>query len=266
MTTQEPPRPPPFAVALFDVLGFENLLRTEGLTQVHHKYRVLIERAVQIPDNRFADLVDGHIVLGWMPNLHAYFSDTILLWHPLERLFARPFVGRCANMVALALEMGMPLRGAIALGPAELDKDSNIYLGEPIIEAARLQAQQEWVGLAFTASAMWPNWVAEMSAHDIVPYRIPLKSEAAREDLCGGFAVNWCRRLQDGGIALLESLRDRLPSSEASIRRKYDNTIAFVRAAHEWVARVEREKLSGFRLVTPDQVEREGIKDPLRLK
>jgi hypothetical protein len=229
---------------------------------------VLIDQAVAVPNSRFLNLVGGYTVLGSMQNTtsHAYFSDTILLWQPLDRILAQPFVSRCADMVATALEMEMPLRGALALGPAELDKERHIYLGEPIIEAARLEAQQEWMGVAFAQSAMWSQWMSEMSTHDVVPYRIPLKSEASRADLCGAFAINWCRRLGNKAVPILETLRERLPTTQEVIRRKYDNSIAFVRAAEEWLAHVEREKLFGFRMVTPEAAESEGIENPLVLE
>lgn len=268
MESEQSEKPQLFAVAIFDVLGFESLVRSQGLKEIRRKYQALIDRAVAVPDGRFLNLVDGAMVLGSMQNTksHAYFSDTILLWQPLDRILAQPFVSRCADMVAMALTMEMPLRGALALGPAELDKESNVYLGEPIVEAARLESQQEWVGVAFAASAMWPGWMAEMSTHDVVPYRIPLKSEASRSDLCGAFALNWCRRLGANAVPLLESLRDRLPPTAEAIRRKYDNTIAFVHRAEAWLAQADSEKLSGFRMVTPEDVEREGITDPLRLE
>lgn len=267
MESEQSEKPPLFAVALFDVLGFESLVRSQGLKEIRRKCQALIDRAVAVPDGDFLNLVGGVMVLGSMQNTksHAYFSDTILLWQPLDRILAQPFVSRCADMVATALEMEMPLRGALALGPAELDKDTNVYLGEPIIEAARLESQQEWVGVAFAASAMSPQWMAEMSTHDVVPYRIPLKNEASRSDLCGAFALNWCRRLGGRAVPVLEALRDRLPATADGIRQKYENTIAFVHAAEAWLAHVESEKLAGFRMVTPEDVEREGITDPLLL-
>lgn len=105
-----------------------------------------------------------------------------------------------------------------------------------------------------------------MSTRDVVPYRIPLKSEAARAELCGSFAVNWCRRLGDDAVPMLEALRAKLPSSAEAIRRKYDNTIAFVHAAERWLAHVETEKLSCFRMVTPEEVESEDITDAIILE
>ncbi|PYP85854.1 MAG: hypothetical protein DMF61_14940 [Blastocatellia bacterium AA13] len=105
-----------------------------------------------------------------------------------------------------------------------------------------------------------------MSTRDVVPYRIPLKNEAAREELCGSFAINWCRRVGAGAIPILERLRDNLSSDAESIRRKYENTIAFVSETERWLAYVEKEKLSGFRMVSPEEVERDGIIDPLILE
>lgn len=126
MDSEQPEKAALFAVALFDVLGFEDLVRSQGVIEIRRKYEALIDQAVALPDGRILNLIDGAMVVGYMQNTHAYFSDTILLWQPLDRLFAKPFVSRCADMVATALQMGMPLRGALALGPAELDKETNV--------------------------------------------------------------------------------------------------------------------------------------------
>jgi hypothetical protein len=58
---------------------------------------------------------------------------------------------------------------------------------------------------------------------------------------------------------MLEALREKLPDTSAAIRQKYDNTIAFVHAADEWQAHVERENLVGFQMVTQEEVDRGDI-------
>jgi hypothetical protein len=93
-------------IALFDVLGFSARLERDGLTKVVDAYRDLIQRAVLIDAMRCLGarpIGDGTRVpvLFALPVEYAYFSDTILLWVPLEPLFAAPFVSRMEYDVPL---------------------------------------------------------------------------------------------------------------------------------------------------------------------
>ena len=64
MESKETDKPELFVVALFDVLGFENLVRSQGLAEIRRKYKVLIDQAVAVPDTRFLNLVGGSLVSG----------------------------------------------------------------------------------------------------------------------------------------------------------------------------------------------------------
>jgi hypothetical protein len=83
-----------------------------------------------------------------LPARYAYFSDTILLWVPLEQLCVAPFILRCLDLAREALNKGIPLHGASAIGKAVMHKASSTFIGQPLVEAARLEAALQWVGVA----------------------------------------------------------------------------------------------------------------------
>lgn len=87
-------------------------------------------------------------IMGVLPVRHAHFSDTILLWVPLVQHFIAPFLARCADMVSEALQMGLPLRGAITAGKAVMHSRTGTFIGEPLVEAARLEQAQNWLGVS----------------------------------------------------------------------------------------------------------------------
>ena len=140
------PQRMPWMVALFDVLGFSARLRSSGLEIVHRDYQTLVERVVTKEPLRCIGAMKSPGETGRVPAIYSadvrytYFSDTILLWMPLVPLFVGPFTQRCADLVCEALRMGIPLRGALSLGEAVMHKKTGTYIGEPLVEAARLEA------------------------------------------------------------------------------------------------------------------------------
>jgi hypothetical protein len=83
------PKKMPVMLALFDVLGFKNWLELVGIDTVLAKYQDLITTAVLKPPQRCLGLAGElqgpqHPVLFTLTVQYAYFSDTILLWLPLQ--------------------------------------------------------------------------------------------------------------------------------------------------------------------------------------
>ena len=155
-----------FAFAMFDVLGFSGWITSVGLQTVLDSYHSLIERAV-VKSNEKGGLSavrtpEGALFAVTGPPSYAYFSDTILLWCPLVPPLVDDFVGRCSSLICEALAMNIPLRGALTLGDAVLDRKSNFFLGKPIVEAAKLEKAQNWLGLTFGHSAVWSSFLAQL--------------------------------------------------------------------------------------------------------
>lgn len=250
--TQQESKPTtkPLMIGLFDVLGFSALLESRGLDATLQVYRTLIQSVVVENARRCLGAVgDGSggrvLTIFTLPNDHAYFSDTILLWVPLERVFADAFVRRCADLVCNALEMGVALRGSLALGEAVMDRDSGTYIGTALVEAARLEAAQKWIGVTFAESATWPSFLAEIHPNQIIEYDAPRKPlKPGQADYASPVVLDWPRVWRETRKTSLSDAIQALNTSDAH-SHYYDNAISFARFSEQnsdWHERPESER------------------------
>lgn len=225
-------------VAMFDVLGFESAYRRLGIGRLYRLYQQLIDKVVLKPSidsfstgHRMGDVTLVNYFRLWV-GFH-YFSDTILLWCPATPENISPFLTRCSDLFIEALQVGLPLRGAVSIGEANFNKAAGIFIGESIIDGARLESSQDWLGVALSKSC---SAILEHVDSDLVlPYTPPTKS--ARDGSPGavlhaGIVLDWPRRAR--GIAGLDiaSAITQLNTSK-SHRPYYDNAVEFVRHSAE---------------------------------
>jgi hypothetical protein len=218
-----------YMLAVFDVLGFSALLERVGLREVEALYERLIAEVVTKDSMRaysFVRLNRAEVasVLGRVPMGHAHFSDTIVLWVPLVQHFIAPFMARCADLVCEALQMGVPLRGALSVGQAVLHRRTSTFVGSPIVEAAKLEQAQNWVGACLGPSMIAADVSREFDPNLVLPYGVPYKKRGA--DLSTGLALDWPRRYLDRfGVSPVGALRtlDTSPSHHIY----YHNAILF---------------------------------------
>jgi hypothetical protein len=218
-----------YILAVFDVLGFSALLSRMGLTEVTALYEKLIAEAVTkeamrtFTIVRFSETEKGS-VLGTLPVSHAHFSDTILLWVPLVQHFIDPFLARCADMVCEALKMGLPLRGAVAVGPAVMHSGTGTFVGGPVVEAAKLEQSQDWLGVSLGPSMLAADVSSEFDPTLVIPYPVPFKK--AQERIYADLALDWPNRFRSRfGSDPVEAIRaiDTSPSHHIY----YDNAVKF---------------------------------------
>jgi len=220
-----------YLLAVFDVLGFSARLASTGLKGTTALYDRLIEEAVTKEAMRtFGSFrVDDGMSAGTLfalPVRHTHFSDTIILWVPLVEHFISPFVARCADLICEALKLGLPLRGALAVGSAVLHSRSGTFIGQPIVEAARLEQAQNWIGASLGLSMLASDVSGEFDPNLILPYDAPTKPN--RKHLLSGLALDWPRRFAErfGGdpMAVLTAM-----NTSSSHSRYYENTVKFVK-------------------------------------
>jgi hypothetical protein len=223
---------------MFDVLGFSRWVQSAGLQAVLDAYHSLIERAV-IKSTAKGGLSavqtrEGAVFAVTGPPHFAYFSDTILLWCPLVPPLVGDFVERCSELICQALAMNIALRGALALGDAVLDEDSNFYIGEPIVEAANLEKGQNWIGLTFGNSAVWSPFLAQLHGTAIIEYPPPMKDSL--KEFASPIVIDWPRRWRDRhGSCPSAKLREL--NSDPNHSLYWDNSIAFAEHSlrkHDW--------------------------------
>ena len=232
-----------FMFAMFDVLGFSAWVESVGLQAVLDSYHSLIERVI-IRANEKGGLGavqtrEGSLFALTGPPGYAYFSDTIILWHPLDPPFVDDFVSRCSQLICEALLMDIPLRGAITLGEAVLDSDSDFFLGTPIIEAARVEKAQNWLGLTFGQTAIWSAFLAQIHGTAIIEYPPPTKDHLKAH--VSPIVIDWPRRWRDKhGECPSAKLREL--NRDPKYASYWENTIAFAEFSqrkHDWHLRPE---------------------------
>lgn len=216
-------------LCLVDVLGFELRLKQDGLEQLLRTYRELLEKAVFVDEMRCTALhrrADGVACAAMftLPVRYAHFSDTLLLWLPLAQPFVSPFLARCTDLVCEAVTLGIPVRGAVTIGQAVMHRPTATYLGRPIVEAARLEAAQEWLGIALGPSTLWPPFLHEIDPRLVLPLVPPHKP--GTDARLSSYCLDWPRRWREKRTEPLTDALRRMNTLE-KYRRYYSNAESF---------------------------------------
>lgn len=266
-----------YFVALFDVLGFEDRLKKLGLAGMLSRYEALIDvvnfrkKHVQhvFKTLNFSEApywtAEGEVFL-FTETHGAYASDSILLWgnrtwpearnasdeemrnsaddpahgwtyHPVP---CDNFLEICNDLMCRAVEIGLPLRGAIAIGDAVLDQDRGIFLGQPIVDAARLENGQRLIGAGFCSS----------TSELIVPPRFSLSFKRHIKDshlpLTTGAMLDWPRHWRRTRNTSLHDAVSAL-NTDPKYAAYYENTFELIDASQEYAGRFEGEAETSIR-------------------
>lgn len=268
-----------YLVALFDILGFEQKLANIGLAEMLARYEALIDvvnyRKEQVKlvfeDRGFTEApyrsAEGDVFI-FNKTHGAYASDSILLWaesawpvargrniEECKRLATDPtkgwgylpipcdnFLDVCNDLICRSLEVGLPLRGAISMGDAVLDREKNIFLGQPIVEAARLEKGQKFIGASFCKSAI----------NQIIPKRFSLQFDRHikndYEGGWGGVVLDWPRHWRrTRPIDLVNVIKGMDVDHQFSAY--YKNTLDFIKHSQEFAGQFESIEETSIRSV-----------------
>lgn len=253
-------------LGFFDVLGFSSRVKREGIDRIYNDYQnlinnVLANHAIDTSGLIVPSYVGGDIVSmgGEVEVSYTYFSDTILLWMPLLPMYPNLFLQRCADLMCEALLMKIPLRGAISVGEGYMHKGHEIYLGEHIVDAARLEAIQEHIGASMTTSAAISALIPASFPTQYIEYESPIKTTPKYNpsEVVSPISLDWPRRWRDRELGDLERYILELRPDDSSVTKYYDNAIRFVKwsdAHHNW--HIDKEWRKDFRHIKPvDSIE-----------
>lgn len=228
-----------YLLAYFDVLGFEDLLTKVGLAEVQKRYLSLLDQTLRPQSqerqwSRAKSIIQNHVVpaMMWLPMHAAHFSDSLLLWVHYHPGHVEEFLNRCARVFCKALDLGVPLRGAITVGDSVLDRASNIFLGEPLVEAARLESKQDWVGVALGSSFKNESLHIPIPPSNIRIYTPPLKNGGA--EIFGDLVLDWPRTWWNEYSASAIDKLNALSGSElpVHIQARYLAAVEFYEASY----------------------------------
>jgi hypothetical protein len=227
----------PQVICLLDVLGFEAILSERGLDRLRDEYEKLVSYVQeQSGDGRLAvvPLPDGTVAACFMSLESAYFSDTVLFWTHYDPPRLQTFIPLMADAICFSIELGLPLRGAIAVGELILDKASGTFLGGPLVEAARTEREQEWIGISFGPSFQVPPRNEGFDVTTILPYKSHYKS--ALSPYVTGMAIDWPRKWRESRAGNVRPLIHAL-DNDIVYSSYYQKTLSFVdfsETNHDW--------------------------------
>lgn len=251
-----------YALAFFDILGFEAKFKSIGLEAMEEKYRSLIQ--VVNASNKHTEQIFGPLnfresiywtaegdVVPAVKVFGSYASDSILIWsnatwpeargkstQEREMLAADPaqgwlyqtvpcdtFLGVCNEIICAGLENDLPVRGSIAMGKAILDITEQIFIGSPLIEAARLEKGQKSIGASYCPSFMRQV----IPKRFLLPFDLHLKE--GYSERFGGAVLDWPRHWSKTRRLSLRDVVLSQKSKAGSASEYYDLTLAMIAAS-----------------------------------
>ena len=237
-------------LAFFDVLGFSKRVEDGGLEPLYATYMQLVDLVRTMVERDSCVIVsvplgDGKAarVAMYIPLSHAYASDTFLLWAPYREDGFPAFCRFCAEFLCRALELGLPLRGAISMGEAIIDMDNHVFIGMPLVESACAEKEQQWVGIGFGASLGHEKYRRIMDITYFIQFRDHIKP--GKEAVVMSLAVDWARHWRETRERdVHEVLNDLDVDPSEKVRTIYETTrryVDFSAANADWFERLPAE-------------------------
>lgn len=226
-------------VAVFDILGFSNLLKDEGTEKLYKFYNRSLEAWVShsAVQNTMLDTENNAL----RPDLNSQrvgykiFSDTIIYWTEGDSI--EDFVCiMLSSLKLLALGFNKAgLRGAIGYG--DFIADGDIFLGTAIVDAYEGEQSQVWSGCILTKNCenfcKQVGFFEEYDALNKILVRYPVPKQIRNKESGSksyekeeAFCIDWTTHWRDRGVAT-KGIRDSVKNHEKLIKQ---NTIAF----EEW--------------------------------
>lgn len=217
-------------IAVCDILGFKELIRTLGLKAVQERYTRVLESAFRHAGTSALSAEVFETIPIDCSQDYAVFSDTILIWsETMERSARMPRFPAlqffmAVNNILNSSFWELPMRVGIAYGDVIISKPHNLFLGQPIIDAHLLEGAQEWIGGACHASCHIAPGFHDVCENRLVNYLdVPTKKGFERM-----FALHWSPGINIGTYCnLLESMKNGAPPCAHD---KYDQTLAHVKS------------------------------------
>ena len=132
-------------VAFLDILGFKDYVLRHSIDEVYSRLNTLHELS---PDEiesgpKYKKSIKERVRI-------SIFSDSVCVFSINdEYLSLFYFLSYLKTILRRALRKGVPLKGAVAYGDIVVDNDSNIFCGQPIIDAYLLEEDLQYLGVVF---------------------------------------------------------------------------------------------------------------------
>lgn len=130
-------------VAFLDILGFKDYVLRHNIDDVYSRLNTLYELS---PDEiesgpEYKKAIKERVRI-------SIFSDSVCVFSINDEYISLfYFLSYIKTILRRALRKGVPLKGAVAYGDIVVDNDSNIFCGQPIIDAYLLEEDLQYLGV-----------------------------------------------------------------------------------------------------------------------
>jgi hypothetical protein len=134
-------------VGYFDIMGYSSFIEGNTVEQAIQRVSNFLNEAISFAKTDILAVKIDHWIL----------SDSIIIVVDTNRnsLFEGSlelFLGICSMVMRYGMQHGFPLRGAI--GGGEFYKDGEVMVSSALVDAARYEKEQEWLGAVLTPKAL----------------------------------------------------------------------------------------------------------------
>ena len=193
-------------VVFLDIMGFKDLVARQTETKINEKLHELSTfiSSMVAPDSYVQ---------------FSIFSDSIILFSNESTVESFVYmINLTGNIVEKSIELGLPIRGAVAAGQCTVTNEKvPYYFGQPIVDAYTLEENLILYGVVLH------NTVEQFAATHgekkelVFDYKVMLKGGASSH-----YVVNWFGRNYESNMANLKAIRTTVSDSP---RRYIDATI-----------------------------------------
>jgi hypothetical protein len=212
----------PRFVAIIDIMGFKDMV-------ARNPHKIVFERMQKLAETQnLIDLIYVDESDGQMDIMSITFSDSIMIFSVDDSKESFENIANCTSYVVnQAIFNNIPMKGAIAHGEISADRKSQIYFGQPIIDAHLLQEELNYYGVVahFSVDQYIKNNPTSNEEKNFVEINTPFKSGMivhSNLDWLSGFDANAKVHNLPG---LHEYLRNLKLTVSGHPRKYVDNTI-----------------------------------------
>ncbi|MBQ8057542.1 MAG: hypothetical protein IJ275_04310 [Ruminococcus sp.] len=157
------------------------------------------------------------------------------------------FLQTCMDFFCQAIVAGIPLRGCVSTGLAVMNPYKSIYLGSPLVEAARGETAQNAIGIAFGKSF---NNSHPVYNDYFIPYLAHIKEK--NKEFLSPMMLDWARYWRESSYFNKYNLKDCINkmNNNPHFSSYYDNAIKFFdfSANHKnWSNELDREAITDIK-------------------
>jgi hypothetical protein len=207
------------AIAIFDILGFRELVNTAELSKLPEivKKTLILSRNPLISRNLVGSIV---------------FSDTIVLYGLAgKNIYDESWIiVSSSNLLHMSARFGIPIRGALTFGEIFINQKERTIIGPALVKGYDLEQNQNWMGAIIDPDCEdrfklglfnLPNKLH----NNIIKYPAPLKSGLRKDYSC----IGWLHRFNPSEDELNNVFIKGNKKVQHSIYQKYLNTVEFLR-------------------------------------